>query len=129
MYSISKDVIQHSNKKDKLHKLLSTLAKDGLTFVNKLPCLKFLQILSVFSNRGDFITLSGMLEILEQAAVLVCFLKRPIVAKNRSPVCTMGTSHIAYATSREAHLRPSGKYLNKLSRDPLDDATYQISRL
>ena len=51
------------------------------------------------------------------------------MALNRSPVCTMCTSHISLSTPREAHFWPQGDYLNILGGDPLDDATNQISRL
>ena len=44
------------------------------------------------------------------------------MALNRSPVCTMCTSHISLCSPKEAHFWPQGHYLNKLGRDPLDNA-------
>ena len=51
------------------------------------------------------------------------------MALNRSPVYSMCISHISLCDPREAHFWPQGHNLNKLGRDLLDDATYQISRL
>ena len=42
--------------------------------------------------------------------------------------CTM-CSHISLCDPWGGHLWPQGNYLNKLGSGPLDDATYQISRL